>query len=283
MGGIVRGRRERMAASAPAVTMDDQWQNFLCNLGEWRGSFTSLSRRGEALESTPSILSLEQGAEERLVHFRLRRFGPDGFDGEPQRDHRQDYRSLGRQVVFFSTGSFCKGTLQVAPGTAFGGEFGFVEGDRRHRLVQLHDDEGQLDGLVLIREVRTGSDAGERPPLSAEQLCGTWRGEAETINADWPVPDRSEATLVVAGSGSEGWRFERRIGAVVEPASPGAEQVLLLPDGGYHRTPLQVSHRSPFAVEAGWMPAHGRLECLVRRFDASGAWLSSTQLRLAAG
>ena len=113
--------------------MASQWDNFLRNLGEWRGTFTSLDREARELESTASILTLEQGNEERLVHFRLRRYGPEGRSGEPLRDNREDYRSLGRQVVFFSTGTFCKGSLQVSPGTVFGGEFGFVAGDRRHR------------------------------------------------------------------------------------------------------------------------------------------------------
>lgn len=124
--------------------MASQWDNFLRNLGEWRGTFTSLDREARELESTASILTLEQGSEERLVHFRLRRFADGNRDGEPSRDKREDYRSLGRQVVFFSSGSFCKGTLQVSPGTVFGGEFGFIQGDRRHRLVQLHREDGGL-------------------------------------------------------------------------------------------------------------------------------------------
>ena len=119
--------------------MASQWQNFLRNLGEWRGSFTRVNTAGELGQSTPSILSLESAEEDRLVRFRLRRFGFGGYAGEPISDNREDYRSLGRQVVFFACGTFCKGTLQVAPGTPFGGEFGFIDGDRRHRLVQLHN------------------------------------------------------------------------------------------------------------------------------------------------
>ena len=263
--------------------MDDQWQNFLRNLGEWHGTFTGLNRSGEELESTASILTLEQGDEERLVHFRLRRYGPGGHSAEPLRDSREDYRSLGRQVVFFSTGTFCKGSLQVSPGTVFGGEFGFVAGDRRHRLVQLHTSAGAFDGLVLIREVRAGTEAPEQPPLQPQQLLGAWRGEAETISADWPVPDRAEATLQVNRDGAGGLQMHRRIGTTSEDLcdEPGS-QLLCLPDAGYHRTPLQVSHRQSFAVEAGWLPEPGRLECLIRRFDGTGAWQSSTLLRLTA-
>jgi len=53
----------------------------------------------------------------------------------PSSAMQQDYRTLGKQVVFFPSGTFCKGSQQLAPGTAFGGEFGFIAGDRRHRLV----------------------------------------------------------------------------------------------------------------------------------------------------
>jgi hypothetical protein len=107
--------------------MGSQWDNFLQNLGTWQGSFTSVDAQGSLLESTPSVLSLEQGAEERLVHFGLRRYG-NGLEAPPTREFSQEYRSLGKQVVFFASGSFCKGSLQVAPGSAFGAEFGFVAG-----------------------------------------------------------------------------------------------------------------------------------------------------------
>ena len=263
--------------------MDDQWQNFLRNLGEWHGSFTGINRAGELQESTASILTLEQGDEERLVHFRLRRYGPEGSSGEPIRDNREDYRSLGRQVVFFSNGTFCKGTLQVAPGTVFGGEFGFVDGNRRHRLVQLHTPEGLFDGLVLIREFRAGSTAAEQPPLTAEQLLGSWQGEAETITADWPVADRCAASLAVEADGRGSLRLTRQYGSTHEQLSSGdGSQLMLLADAGYHRTPLQVSHRQAFSVEAGWIPEPGRLQCLIRRFDGTGAWQASTLLRLTA-
>ncbi|MFZ9887144.1 MAG: DUF3598 family protein, partial [Myxococcota bacterium] len=58
--------------------MASQWENFLRNLGEWRGSFTSISPQGELQESTASLLSLEELPGERLVRFRLRRYGPEG-------------------------------------------------------------------------------------------------------------------------------------------------------------------------------------------------------------
>ncbi|MEB3174709.1 MAG: DUF3598 family protein, partial [Cyanobacteriota bacterium] len=37
--------------------MGSNWENFLKNQGEWRGSFTQVSPTGEILGSTPSILN----------------------------------------------------------------------------------------------------------------------------------------------------------------------------------------------------------------------------------
>jgi hypothetical protein len=250
--------------------MASQWQNFLRNLGEWRGSFTTIAADGTVLPSSPSVLSLESQEEGRLVRFTLHRWpegtaiapggGPPEGAGEPSRSVEQDYRLLGRQVVFFETGTFCKGAMQVAPNTAFGGEFGFIAADRRHRLVQLYDTHGNFEQLVLIREFRAGSNARECPPTTGEQLLGHWQGEAATISADWPEAEREPCTLTLG------------------PAELAGLQ--LLPDGGFCRPPAQVSHRAAFVLEAGWLPEPGRMERLIRRYDASGAWLSASHERL---
>ncbi|MFN9660237.1 MAG: DUF3598 family protein [Cyanobacteriota bacterium] len=250
------------------LSMASQWQNFLQNLGEWRGSFATLDATGSLVSLSPSILTLESAEEGRLVRFGLRRWpaqvavapggGPAGEAGDPARDIQQDYRSLGRQVVFFASGTFCKGSPQVAPGTAFGGEFGFICGDRRHRLVMLYGETGALDQLVLIREFRAGSGAVEQPATTFEQLRGGWQGEAATISADWPEPDVKPC--------------EREVG--------DGEGLLLLPDGGFCRLPARISHRQAFTLEGGWLSAPGRLEILSRRYDGTGAWQSASHERL---
>jgi len=260
--------------------MGSQWENFLANLGEWRGSFTALNADGEVGETTASILNLERGDEERLVHFRLRRFGPGDEGGEPIREMKQDYRSLGRQVVFFDSGCFCKGSLQVAPGTPFGAEFGFIDGDRRHRLVELHSPTGALESLVLIREFRSGSDARERPALELEALLGRWTGQATTITADWPDPEIASCGLQITGGEGQPFRITTQWGSGPEESVGEHQRLLLQPDSGYCLAPLQVSHRQTFAVEAGWLPAQDRLERLIRRYDASGAWISASHVRV---
>lgn len=240
--------------------MTSQWQNFLRNQGEWHGSFATINLAGEIEKESASMLSLESAEEDRLVRFRLRRFGPEGKGAEPISDHQQDYRSLGRQAVFFASGTFCKGSLQLAPQTPFGAEYGFIDANRRHRLVQLYDVAGRPSSLVLIREFRAGSGASERPPLEAEQLLGRWQGVRATVSADWAEPELSDCSTSFAGS--------------------DLETAQLLPDGGYSRRPDQVSHREAFSVEAGWLSGPDRLERLVRYYDASGAWLSACHEQL---
>jgi hypothetical protein len=263
--------------------MGSQWENFLANLGEWRGSFTALNAEGEQGESTASILSLEQGQEERLVHFRLRRFGPGDASGVPSREMNQEYRSLGRQVVFFDSGSFSKGSLQVAPGTPFGAEFGFIAGDRRHRLVQLHNPEGDLESFVLIREFRAGSGASECPALQLESLLGPWSGQVATITADWPDPEIAGCALQIEGGPGQPFQIRSVSGAAMSESGGPDLRLLLQPDAGYSLAPVQVSHRQAFVVEAGWLPEPDRLERLIRRYDASGAWLSSSHFSVSRG
>ncbi len=115
--------------------IENNWTNFLKNLGEWQGSFTSVSPEGELLNSTPSILNLEGLENNQLVLFRLRRFGAGGYSEPPISDYSQEYRSVGRQIIFFETGAFSKGSLQLAPFSEFGAEYGFVAENRLLRFV----------------------------------------------------------------------------------------------------------------------------------------------------
>ncbi|MEB3149409.1 MAG: DUF3598 family protein, partial [Sphaerospermopsis sp.] len=164
--------------------MTSNWDNFIKNIGDWRGSFTQISPQGEILKSTPSILNLEAIDNNQAVLFRLRRFDSNNYDSSPIQDYQQEYRSLAKENIFFNTGAFAKGTLQLAPFTEFGAEYGFIDENRRSRLVQLFDKQGKFSNLTLIREFRTGTEAKERPPLTVEQLIGKWEGQAHTVYSD---------------------------------------------------------------------------------------------------
>jgi Domain of unknown function (DUF3598) len=269
--------------------METNWANFLKNLGEWEGSFTQVANDGEVLGSTPSILTLEGLENNQLVQFRVRRFA-NNISEQPTVDSTQEYRYLGKQAVFFDTGAFSKGSLQVAPFTEFGAEYGFVAGDRRSRLVQLFGKQGSFASTTLIREIRCGTAAELRPDLSIDQLVGNWTGTAQTVYADWQDPTTMIVNLEISvadGSLQQQLSFgDRTITSIAkiesnqlhfnEGATP--RRVMLLPDGVSSNIPLQISHRQPFFVEAGWLLSKNDRQRLIRSYNEKGEWVSSTHV-----
>jgi Domain of unknown function (DUF3598) len=269
--------------------MEANWANFLKNLGEWTGSFTQVSAEGEILNSTPSILQLEGLEDNQLVRFRVRRFATDVTE-QPIVDNLQEYRSLGRQAVFFDTGAFSKGSLQVAPFSEFGAEYGFVAGDRRSRLVQLFGKQGSFASMTLIREIRSDSAAVIRPDLTIAQLVGKWTGTAQTVYADWQDPTVSIVNLEISladGSLQQQLAFgDRTITSIAKIVGNQLQfnegetprRVILLPDGVSSNIPLQISHRQPFFVEAGWLLSDHQRQRLIRSYNEKGEWVSSTHV-----
>jgi Domain of unknown function (DUF3598) len=290
--GIINNNKVgKTTSSRLNAMMENQWGNFLKNLGEWRGSFTSVSLKGELLDSTPSILTLEGLEENRLVRLRLRRFGNGGYDTQPTSDFVQDYRTLGRQIVFFETGAFSKGSIQLAPYSEFGAEYGFVTADRRLRFVQLYDNQGNLSHLVFIREFRAETNASERPPLTVEQLSGQWKGKAYTAYADWQPSEICETHSEFKNLGSDSFQqifslgdrtttstFRREGNILLSVEDPCPRQILLLPDGTSCSTPLRVTHREPFFVEMGWLVQENERQRLIRYYNEKGEWDSATHV-----
>ncbi|WP_353931452.1 DUF3598 family protein [Okeanomitos corallinicola TIOX110] len=271
--------------------MTSNWENFLKNVGEWRGSFTQISPDGEILDSTPSILNLEAFDNNQGVMFRIRRFGKDSDDSSPIQDYQQEYRSIGRQNIFFNNGSFSKGTLQLAPFTEFGAEYGFVDNDRRSRLVQLFNKEGKFTNLTLIREFRSHKDAKERPQLTVEQLIGNWEGKAHTVYSDLRPSENYTSYLEIKEIGN-GY-LEQKLSFASQTITSKAkmadkklifekegstQEILLLPDGISSNVPLQLQMRKPFFVEAGWLVRDNERQRLIRTYNETGEWVSSTHV-----
>ena len=69
----------------------------------------------------------------------------------------------------------------------------------------------------------------------------------------------------------------------IELGPEALKDLMLLPDGGFVRLPHQINHRESFVLEGGWLVAPGRLERLIRRYDASGAWYSASHEVLTRG
>ncbi len=280
---------QKKSLTPEQAMMDNNWDNFLKNLGHWEGSFTFVSLEGELGDSTPSILDLEGFEENKLVRFRLRRYGPAGYIDPPVSDYSQDYRTLGRQVVFFETGAFSKGTLQLAPFSEFGAEYGFVSENRRLRFVQLYDDQGNLATLVLIREFRSGSNAQERPRLTIEQMIGRWQGTATKVYCDWQ-PSETYSTfreIKYIENGKVQQELQINNQTIISTGivdgnilhienSDYPRRVLLLDDGTFSNAPLSLKLRESFDVELGWMAEQSQFQRLIRSYNEKGQWISST-------
>lgn len=262
-----------------------QWDNLLLNLGIWHGSFTQISPQGEIQKDTPSVLTLER-LEERTVKLVLQRYPKDTDKIPAPLVHT--YHSLNRSILFFNNGAFSQGSMQVGPFSEFGAEFGFIQGDRRLRFVELFDTQANFSQLTLIREYRENTNASERPPLTVEQLLGTWQGEAVTIYPDWRSPDTRPTDLSLSRQGNT--LFQTLTAGTFQLTTTGEiqgnrllfsqgnspMQILLLPDGASCNTPLSIPKGQPFFLEAGWLIHPSLRQRLIRRYDAKGGWESLT-------
>ncbi|HEY9906223.1 MAG TPA: DUF3598 family protein [Thermosynechococcaceae cyanobacterium] len=262
--------------------MKPQWECLLQNLGEWQGSFTSLSPTGELLQATPTVTLLEGLNENQMIRQVVRRLEPGSIDTV------LEYSALGRGILLFENGAFSQGSMQFAPFSDFGAELGLIAGDRRLRLVQLFNHD-KLDRLTLIREKLPGSYTPERSPLQVDDLLGEWQGEAVTLYPDWRNPHTYFTQLKVQRDGEqltqmlsfgEGTTISSRgtIAGSIVKFDQGVQpvQVLLLPDGASSTSPTQIKLRQPFFLEVGWLLQPDLRQRLIRRYDNTGAWVSLT-------
>ena len=230
--------------------MSSQWDGLLRNVGEWRGWFDSMDGSMQRTSRQPSLLTLEPAASGVPLQLTLLLW-PEGSgsldlmpSGEPEKRIVQSFMRLDPDMGVFGTGSFSRGTLYRSHWTKLYAEFGFLHGQRRHRLVLLWDGSGQLARIVLIREFLVGSSAMERPALQADHLIGNWR-------CDLPSP-----------------------GDDIHLAADDLERWIFLPDGGAFLAPAQIDPHQPFSIEALWLSAPTRLERIARRYSDNGALTS---------
>jgi Domain of unknown function (DUF3598) len=171
-----------------------------------------------------------------------------------------------------------------------GAELGFIYENRRLRLVQLFDKNGQLNQITLIREHLAGTEPVENPPLQVNDLLGKWQGEAVTIYPDWRSPDHLSTTLELqlddTGRLIQSLSFgERTItstatikGSIIHfDQNPQKQvQVLLLPNGASATSPLQAQVRQGFILETGWLIEPNLRQRMVRSYNDKGEWVSLT-------
>lgn len=260
--------------------MRSQWERLLQNLGVWSGSFSRFSPQGELVNDTPSVVSLE-GLNNNQTIRQIIRLRED--------EKILEYSSVGRSVLFFENGEFSQGSIQLAPYSEFGAEFGFIQKNHRLRLVQIFDKNGDLDQFTLIREHLAGTEPSQGPPLTIDDLLGEWHGEGVTIYPDWRSPDTFSSTLQLrldAGRLIQSLTFgERTItstatikGSIIHfDQDPQKQvQVLLLPDGASANCPVKMQLRQSFILEAGWLIEPNLRQRMIRSYSDKGEWVSLT-------
>ncbi|ABA19906.1 conserved hypothetical protein [Trichormus variabilis ATCC 29413] len=261
--------------------MSSQWERLLLNLGEWQGSFTRFSPQGQLLNDIPTVVSLTGLNNNQTVRQIIRQENTEKI---------LEYSSLARTVLFFENGAFSQGSIQLAPFSEFGAELGLIHENRRLRLVQLFDKNGQLDQITLIREHLAGTPAKENPPLQIDDLLGEWQGEAITIYPDWRSPDTISTNLKLQldenGRLIQTLNFAGRTitstarikGSIIlfDQDPEKQVQVLLLPNGASATSLLKVQVRQSFILEVGWLIQPNLRQRMVRSYSDKGEWVSLT-------
>ncbi len=271
-----------MTTDKGQIPMTSQWESLLQNLGVWEGSFIRFSPQGELLEDIKSVVSLEGLNDNQTIRQIVCRQG--------QEDLVLEYSSLGKSTLFFENGAFSQGSIQLAPFTEFGAELGLIHENRRLRLVQLFDKNGQINKLTLIPEHLAGTEATASPTVQVNDLLGEWRGEATTIYTDLRSPTTTPTSLKLelddAGRFVQHLSFGQHTitssatikGSIIHfDQDPQKQmQVLLLPYGASATSPLKVNLRQSLILEVGWLIQPNLRQRMVRSYSDKGEWVSLT-------
>ncbi len=269
--------------------MISQWDCLLKNIGKWEGSFTSFSPTGKELEDTPTMVALESKNDNKTMR-QIVRFN---YTDRPAEEKILEYSSLGRGVLFFENGAFSNGSLQWGPFSEFGAELGLIFGSERLRMAQIFNKERKFDRLTLIRESLAGTDPNFRPPLTPEQLLGTWRGKAITIYPDLRNPDTLDSNLKLTMQGNNKLAQEltfnignksRTISSVADingsilefNNSDPVRHIIMLPGGASCNIPLEIKPGKPILLEMGWLISPTKRQRIIRNYDDKGGWINLT-------
>jgi hypothetical protein len=271
--------------------MKSQWECVLENLGEWVGSFTTVTSQGELIEDIPSIINLSGIDDNQAIHLVLNRFYP--LPNSTERYAKEvvwDFSTPpGIGAIYFETGAFSSGALVVNLGVKTIAEFSLRAENRRFRMIQTFDISQQLTQVTFVREKLQGTTTPESPQLAITDLLGTWTGIATTSSADQrtSIETKTRSTFSVSDTGYQLVENDRsldltsatnlssgRLWQFTDSLDGQAYQILLLPDSGYAITPTKIELGCAFYLEIGWIHKIGQRQRLVRQYDSSGKWES---------
>ncbi|MBD0335577.1 MAG: DUF3598 family protein, partial [Cyanobacteria bacterium Co-bin13] len=142
----------------------------------------------------------------------------------------------------------------------------------------------------LIREHLQGTQPQPRPPVTVDQLLGTWEGEAVSAYPDWQPEDRVVTRLEIQQTGSDQIQQTLQFGQAPPIQSMGRVRenslqfdqgsqpvtVLMLPNGASATYPTQIEAGKPLFLEAGWLIQPNLRQRLIRAYSSQGTWISLT-------
>jgi hypothetical protein len=266
------------------LSMTNQWQGLLKNLGQWVGSFANYSMEGRLTDEVPSQLTLQLSEDQQSIGLCLNRYPKDRPTNRIELGFK--YPGPGPQIPFFEQGAFSQGPLQYSRFSQFGAELSLIWGDRRLRIVQQYPSGAEWAGLTLICETRTNLPPS--PRLTIEHLCGEWIGEAQSL-----FPDSRDAQIYTTRLTIERTQNQllqslafaeeqiQSTGDIAEDRvdfldSPQPMRLLLLPGGGSSLCPLSIQSGQRFFLEAGWLIEPTLRQRLIRCYGPKGEWNSLT-------
>ncbi|MEM9568592.1 MAG: DUF3598 family protein, partial [Cyanobacteria bacterium P01_E01_bin.34] len=197
------------------------------------------------------------------------------------------FGSVPGDMLCFENGEFSRGDKWVHGLSNASFEHGLIHPPNRVRTVQLYK-AGELVKIVLIHESLSNSSLHQRPHLTSQDLVGVWTGEAISWSVRAPEPSRYSTRQQVDIAGD---RLTQQLsfgdctlsssatinGSVLRfNDGPVPMQMLLLPGGASSNCPLKIPTGHPFFAELGWLISPDLRQRMIRSYDKSGNWESTT-------
>lgn len=269
-----------MAPTPSTNFRDRQWDCFLKNLGEWHGSFVKYAPDGTLTDELPTVVAVTQSDGQKV------QIAVD-YLTDRDRNVTRTFGSVPGNMTCFENGEFSRGDKWVHGLSNTGFEQGLIQRPGRVRAVQVYK-AGELEKVVLIHESLPEASVSKRPQLMPQDLVGEWTGEAIAWSVQSPEPTQYSTQLQV---GINGDRLTQQLSFGTRTLSSTAQidgsilqfsdgsvpmRMLLFPGGASSNCPLKIPTGHPFVVELGWLISPHLRQRIVRSYNKTGNWESTT-------